>query len=89
MALVSSNSLTTKHHCCKAASDAVCLNLLGRDHCVDYTHAPLASVKQLYVTYSQETPPFSGGSLLSKGEKLERPRPSHQRSGGSFAVHAR
>lgn len=80
-------SLSTKHHDPKGVNDAV--TLLGRDHCVDYTHTPLTPVKQLKVNNRQDTPPFSGAYLLSERIKFELANTTHQITGEPFAVHAR
>jgi len=81
------NRLTTNHHDPKGVNDAI--TLLGRDHCVDYTHTTLTPVKQFKVNNRQNTPPSSGAYFLSERKYFEHANTPHQTTGEPFAVHAR
>ena len=87
MGLIDYIAITTKHQCRKAATDAS--SLLVSSDFVEYSDATPLPVNQLYVGNNQDTPPFSGVCLLSKGETFyEFTQTAYQRTGKPTAIHA-
>lgn len=77
--------LTTKHHCRRAASDA--LSLIGTATQIIHTQGECVSIAELVT--NRRTPPLVGGSLFLKGEFDVSEKTLDQRTGRASSLHAR